>query len=215
MKKTGFVLMVLLSATGSASAQDERMIVDDQTVDLYNEALYLSESGDYKGAVTNLLKALERTPDARVIYLALVTPCFNSNQTTLLKEQLKKAKAYFPDDDEFYYYAGMIYQQENNQSMAIREFSLAIARGTRRKSHLLPACHASRGSCYLKLEQFEQAIADYTSCLALDGQAATAHANRGIAYFKTGRPALACADWKKAKGLGVTSVNQYLAKYCK
>jgi tetratricopeptide (TPR) repeat protein len=215
MKKTGLVLFVLLSAAGSVAAQEGKLIADDQTVDLYNEALRLTESGDNEEAVTKLLGALERTPDAREIYLALVTPCFNSGQVALLQEQLKQAKTFFPDDDEFYYYSGLIYQQDNNQSMAIREFTLAIARGTKTKARLLPTYHASRGNCYLKLEQFDKAIADYTSCLALDTRAGASHANRGIAYFKTGRPALACADWKKAKGLGVSSVNQYLAKYCK
>ena len=39
--------------------------------------------------------------------------------------------------------------------------------------------------------------------------------NRGIAYFSTGKRKEACADWRKAKSLGVTSVNAYINRYCR
>ncbi|MDR1414745.1 MAG: tetratricopeptide repeat protein [Odoribacteraceae bacterium] len=220
MKKSGFVLMILLATATGATAQEGETILDEQTVDLYNEAMACSDNGDYKGAVEKLLKALERTPDSRDIYASLVQACFNSNQTGLLKGHLTRAKAIFPGDDEMCYYLGTVHQKENHPALAIREFSLAIEFGKRKEAAgdvapLLSAYYMYRGNCYLKLDQFEEAIADYTDYIALDDRSGAVYANRGIAYFKTGKPMPACADWRKARGLGITSVNQYLAKYCK
>jgi tetratricopeptide (TPR) repeat protein len=67
----------------------------------------------------------------------------------------------------------------------------------------------------LKCNQFAKAIADYTECLALDDRMGAVYANRGIAYFKTGKNFPACADWKKARELGIPTVRSYITKFCK
>jgi tetratricopeptide (TPR) repeat protein len=213
--------MILLVAARSVAAQEEEdVIFDDQTVDLYNEALQLSGNGNYKAAVTNLLKALDRTPGARRIYMSLVEPCFNTRQFAVLRERLKTAKMLFPGDDEICYYLGTVYQKENNQSMAIKEFSLAIEHEKKKGKtpddfSMLSSYYMARGNSHLKLEQFEKAIADYDDVIRIEDTNGAAHANRGVAYFKTARPLLACKDWRRAKSLGVSSVNQYITKYCK
>ena len=220
MKKIGLVLVVFMAATRGVAGQDEGMILDGQSVELYNKALSCSGEGDYRGAVNNLLKAIERTPDARQFYIALVEPCFNTNQLAVLKEQLRKAKTLFPKDDELCYYLATVYQRENNQAMAIREFSLAIDNERKKGKKpgtfsMLSTYYMYRGNCHMKINQFDKAIEDYDRSLALDESTGSIYANRGFAHFKTGKPFLACKDWQKAKSLGISSVNQYITRYCK
>jgi tetratricopeptide (TPR) repeat protein len=219
MKKIGLFLTLLLAVAGSAAGQDEEIILDGKTVDLYNEALARVDTGDYKGAVDNLIEAIGRTPDARQLYMALIEPCFNTNQAALLKEQLKKAKTIFPADGEICYYLGTVYLDENNHAMAIREFTLAIniekARKNKQETSKLSSYYMFRGNSYMKTERFSEAIVDYDNVIALGDEKGSLYANRGIAHFKTGKPLLACRDWRKAKSLGVSSVNQYITKYCK
>ncbi|MDR2130294.1 MAG: tetratricopeptide repeat protein [Odoribacteraceae bacterium] len=210
---------MLLTAAGPVAGQEaeEGIVLDARTVELYNEALQCTGDGDYRGAVTRLVEALERTPGERRIYMSLVEPCFNTGQIALLREHLKRAKTFFPADDEICYYLATVYLKENNLTMAIREFTRAIDSQEKEgaKSAMLSTYYTSRGNCYLKINRFDQAIADYDNSLALDAAVGSIYANRGIAYFKTGRPFLACQDWRKAKSLGISSVNQYIVKYCK
>ena len=60
------------------------------------------------------------------MYLSLNTACSHTNQISILKQYLIKAKAIFEEDDEICYYLGNIYQNENNFQKAIAEYSLAI-----------------------------------------------------------------------------------------
>jgi len=80
---------------------------------------------------------------------------------------------------------------------------------------LVYAYYLNRGNCYLKQREFEKAIPDYTYSLKLNKESGAIYANRGIAYFSTGKRKEACADWRKAKSLGVTSVNAYINRYCR
>jgi tetratricopeptide (TPR) repeat protein len=191
-------------------------------VELYNEAMECLEEGDNRAAVEKLVTAAGLTPDARDIYLSLIRACMNSGQTAILKTQLARAKQALGNDHAFCFALATIYQEENNLKLAIHEYTLAIdsrkklpRETTENDGNSLAAYYMYRGNCYLKRDEFARAIADYTDCLALDGATGAVHANRGIAYFKTGKPFLACADWKKARDLGITSVRPYITKYCK
>ena len=110
-----------------------------------------------------------------------------------------------------------IYQNQQNYAAAIKEYSLAIqyAKKNGEEYELVYAYYLNRGNCYLKQREFAKAIPDYTYSLKLNKDNGAIYANRGIAYFSTGKRKEACADWRKAKSLGVTSVNAYINRYCR
>ncbi|MFR7878607.1 MAG: tetratricopeptide repeat protein [Butyricimonas paravirosa] len=112
---------------------------------------------------------------------------------------------------------GNIYQNQQNYAAAIKEYSLAIqyAKKNGEEYELVYAYYLNRGNCYLKQREFAKAIPDYTYSLKLNKDNGAIYANRGIAYFSTGKRKEACADWRKAKSLGVTSVNAYINRYCR
>ena len=108
-----------------------------------------------------------------------------------------KGKGIVEEDDELCYYLGNIYQNQQNYAAAIKEYSLAIqyAKKNGEEYELVYAYYLNRGNCYLKQREFAKAIPDYTYSLKLNKEA--------------------CADWRKAKSLGVTSVNAYINRYCR
>lgn len=149
--------------------------------------------------------------------MSLNTACSYTNQISILKSYLIKAKEIFKEDDELCYYLGNIYQNENNLSKAIQEYSNAIkySKQNGEDFELVYAYYQNRASCYLKQNQYTQAIEDYNYALKLNQENGATYANRGIALFKIGKRAEAIKDWRKAVELGVTSAAAYLKRYAR
>lgn len=215
MKKTSLFLTVLLAISGICAGQVDLSAVN-KPVDLLNQANEDIVNREYKLAVQKLVAAAKLNPQLREIYVALNTACSYTEQTDILKEHLKKAKEYMKDD-ELCYYLGNIYQNENNLAAAVKEYSLAIEYGKANGEdfELIYAYYLNRGNCYLKQNLYEKALEDYNITEKYNQENGALYANRGIALYKTGKRLDACKDWRKAKGLGMTSVSQYISRYCR
>lgn len=216
MRKVTLLLMTLVAVTHVAVGQVDVSAVN-KPIELLNEANTDIEDGNYKDAVQKLIAANRLNPKLREVYSSLNTACTHTNQISLLKEFLVKGKGIFEEDDELCYYLGNIYQNQQNYAAAIKAYSLAIqyAKKNGEEYELVYAYYLNRGNCYLKQREFAKAIPDYTYSLKLNKDNGAIYANRGIAYFSTGKRKEACADWRKAKSLGVTSVNAYINRYCR
>lgn len=216
MRKVALLLMTMMTVTRIVTGQVDVSAVN-KPIDLLNEANADIENGDYKEAVQKLIAANRLNPKLREVYSSLNTACTHTNQISLLKDFLLKGKKIFEEDDELCYYLGNIYQNQQNYAAAIKEYSQAIQYGKKNgeEYELVYAYYLNRGNCYLKLREFAKAIPDYTYALKLNKDNGATYANRGIAYFSTGKRKEACADWRKAKSLGVTSVNSYINRYCR
>ena len=188
MKIVGLILLFFWVATkGSFGQVDVREV--NKPIELLNEANADIKDGKYKEAVPKLLAAARLNPKLRDIYISLNQACPQTNQISILKEYLKKAKTIFIEDDEICYYLGNVYQNENNFVEAIKEYTLAIkyAKINGEEFDLTYAYYLNRGNCYLKRNEFQKAIRDYTYSLSLNDKSGALYANRGIAYFKTGK----------------------------
>ena len=164
-----------------------------------------------------LIASIRLNPNQREAYMSLNTACSYTNQVSILKSYLIKAKEIFKEDDELCYYLGNIYQNENNLSKAIQEYSNAIkySKQNGEDFELVYAYYQNRASCYLKQNLYTQAITDYNYALKLNQENGAIYANRGIALFKIGKRAEAIKDWRKAVELGVTSASVYLKRYAR
>ncbi len=60
-----------------------------------------------------------------------------------------------------------------------------------------------------------QAILYYTRAMEKNPKATNPIYNRGLAYFANGERNKACADWEKAKLMGVSQAQKWLDMYCK
>lgn len=216
MKKLSLCLTVLMAALSLCHGQVDLSALN-KPAELVNEANRDIENREYKAAVQKLVAAARLDPHLREIYISMNVACSYTDQTDILKDQLKKATTYLTQDDELYYYLGNIYQNEGNLAEAIKVYSKAIEFGkiNGEDFELIYAYYLNRGNCYIKQNDFAKAIIDYNQTIKLKPDAGATYVNRGIALYKTGKRKEACDDWKKAKSLGMTNVNQYLARYCK
>lgn len=214
MKKTCLFFLTLL-AFGITKAQ-VGINETNKAIELLNAANTDIENAAYTEAVRKLVAAAHLNPNLREIYLSLNTACSYTNQTTLLKQHLQKAKITMEEDDELAYYLGNIYQNENNYPKAIEEYSRAIqfSKKNGEDGLLVYAYYQNRASCYLKTNQFSKAIPDLNYALKLNEGNGAIYANRGIAYYKTGKRTEACQDWRRATKLGVSSASTYVRRYC-
>ena len=80
---------------------------------------------------------------------------------------------------------------------------------------LVYAYYQNRASCYLKINECSKSIPDFTYALKLNPDNGAIYANRGIAYYKTGKKTEACKDWRKAQSLGIQSAGTYVRRYCR
>lgn len=216
MKKICFIFIVLLTVSKISSGQIDTDALN-KSIELFNEANNDIENGNYPEAVQKLIAAERINPQLREIYSSLNTACTHTNQTALLKQYLIKAKKMFEEDDELCYYLGNIYQNEQNLEKAIQEYSSAIEYGKKygEDYKLVYSYYQNRASCYLKRNEFSKAIPDFNYALKLNQSNGAIYANRGIAYYKTGRKTEACKDWRKAQTMGVKSVSAYISRYCR
>ncbi|MDE6451003.1 MAG: tetratricopeptide repeat protein, partial [Odoribacter sp.] len=168
-------------------------------------------------AVQKLIASIRLNPKIREAYQSLNTACSHTNQNSILKSYLQKAKTVFEEDDEFCYYLGNIYQQENNYSKAIQEYTLAIkyAQKNGEDYELVYAYYQNRASCYLQINEFSKAIPDFNHALKLNQENGSIYANRGIAYYKTGKKTEACQDWRKASQMGIGTAITYIRRFCR
>ena len=216
MRRITLLLVALVSVAKFAVGQVDVSAIN-KPIELLQEANKDIENGDYQDAVQKLIAANRLNPKLREVYLSLIVACSHTNQISLLKDYLIKAKKIFEEDDELCYYLGNLYQNQKKYTEAVKEYSLAIdySKKNGEDYELVYAYYLNRGNCYLKQNEFAKAIPDYTYSLKLNKDNGAIYANRGIAYFQTGKRKEACVDWRKAKSLGVTSVNAYINRYCR
>ena len=67
---------------------------------------------------------------------------------------------------------------------------------------------------YIKLKEYELAIADFNTAIELNLEYGEAYENRGIARELIGDLENACIDWEKAADLGMDYSYVYLSNNC-
>ena len=113
MKRISLILSLCVTACTTAFGQIDTTVIN-RPINLLNSANQDIENGDYEEAVQKLIASIRLNPQIRDAYLSLNTACSYTDQISILKSYLLKAKEIFREDDEICYYLGNIYQKENN-----------------------------------------------------------------------------------------------------
>ena len=215
MKKIFYVLFILVLA-GPISGQ---VSLDDynRAVELINKAKTSINDKRYQEAIGELESAIKIDSTFRDCYEVMYKAGFYADNKEVTKAYLKKAQSIFVEDDEIIYYLGKIIQTEKKYGEAIKVFNEAIKFGKKNGEDypIVYDYYASRGICYLRLEKYEEALADFDYAIQLNGKKGSIFANRGIVLFKINKPDQACMSWKKAYDLGEKSVQKYIDTNCK
>ena len=159
MKRISLILSLCVTACTTAFGQIDTTAIN-RPINLLNSANQDIENGDYEEAVQKLIVSIRLNPQIRDAYLSLNTACSYTDQISILKSYLLKAKEIFREDDEICYYLGNIFQKENNFTKAIQAYTEAIkyAKQNGEDYELVYAYYQNRGACYLKTNQFAKAI---------------------------------------------------------
>lgn len=187
MKKITLLLVALVAVSKIVVGQVDVSAIN-KPIELLQEANKDIEDGNYTDAVQKLIAANRLNPNLREIYLSLNVACSHTNQLSLLKEYLVKAKKIFEEDDELCYYLGNLYQNQKKYAEAVKEYTLAIEYSKKNGEdyELVYAYYLNRGNCYLKQNEFAKAIPDYTYSLKLNKDNGAIYANRGHRLFPNG-----------------------------
>ena len=216
----GILLFGFLILQISAFCQAYNISIDDRNaaIDLTNQALKKISENKLDDAFSFLTEAIMIDSVFRPPYLQIYKiGLLNKEYYPKVIIYLQKGKRVFVEDDELSFYLGEIYRLNSDLTNAMIEYSAAISycKINGEDFHLAHNYYFNRGNCFLKQNQLDSAIVDYSSSLKLQPDYYQALVNRGICFYKKGNSTDACADWEKSTELGCTSANDYIEKYCK
>ena len=216
-------LLIIIAFTAiqlNATSQTYEVNLDDRnaTIDLTNEAAQKIEGNNATEAIILLTKAIAIDSTYRNSYLALYKAySMNKDYSATAISNFKKANRIFKEDDELCFYLGELYRMNNNLMEALYEYNAAIQYSKKNGEgfFLVYSYYTNRGICFMKLEMYDSAIADFNKALSLKPNSAAIRVNRGTCLNKKGDRINACIDWKYAVENGIPSAAKYVDTYCK
>eukprot|EP01012_Entosiphon_sulcatum_P050001 TRINITY_DN68751_c0_g1_i1.p1 TRINITY_DN68751_c0_g1~~TRINITY_DN68751_c0_g1_i1.p1 ORF type:complete len:395 (+),score=74.15 TRINITY_DN68751_c0_g1_i1:70-1254(+) len=138
--------------------------------------------------------ALERYPRLLPAYYWIAKALFISKQEELGVAMLRKALQQHPNEVERLKLQGCILYAKNNDLEASRVLRRAV-----KLSPLDPALYFELGFCFHGQQEYESAIAAYTTCIELNYRRVfVAYANRANCYFQFNRVPEALDDLTKS-----------------
>jgi len=220
MKLRTAIVAMLIAVQLNVKGQEYQVSIEDRntTGELTNQANKLLEGKKADEAITLLKKAISIDSTYRNSYLCLYKAYITKKDySDTAVSYFVKANRIFKEDDELHFYLGEIYRAKDNQIDAMNQYTAAIQLSKKYNEgfYLIPSYYVNRGNCYLKMELYDAAIADYNSSLNLKPNNPYALTNRGVCFIKKGETQNACADWEKSAELGNTYAAKYIEKHCK
>ena len=72
----------------------------------------------------------------------------------------------------------------------------------------------NRGHAKLLLQEYKEAVSDFSEAIYLDPTDANSYFERGLIRYDFGDKREACKDWSKAGELGNTKAYEMIKQYC-
>lgn len=215
--KLSFFFLIVPLVSFSQMIYDIEPEVRENSIVINKVAMEMIEDENYEKAASLMEMVIKDDPTFHPAYLNFYRA---GGQVDSKKEKviqtLRKGLEIFEEDDEMSYYLGNILQRENRIAEAIKAYSDAIAYSKINGEDypLVWAYHFNRGNCFLKSNQFEKAIPDYTYALNLSPDNPDIFTNRGFCFYKTDKKSEACLDWNEAVKFGGKNTNKYIQSFC-
>lgn len=218
--KRGLLIFVLMFSCFSLSAQEYTVNLDDRdsAINITNRAVKRIQSKEYGQAIKLIMDAVNYDSTFRGVYTVMYNASVAAkNFSPEVKGVLEKGNRIFKDDDEISFYLAEIYRMNNEVDSALNLYthSINLSKINGEDFELVYLYYFNRGNCFLKKEQYQLAIEDYSYSLKLKPNNANVLSNRGICFYKIKISEKACDDWKKASELGNSVAFQYLKSFCK
>ena len=149
----------------------------------------------------------------KLLLVLLALPLLFSCGGSLDKERSSEMSDEIPVDGgnqtaEDYFYKANNYMYNGQYQLAIDNYTKCLKLETDDDA----AAYYNRGIAYGNLENYTAAIADFTSAIRIEPDAADAYYNRGLAYAKLENYTAAIADYTSAITINPDYVNAYWAR---
>jgi len=156
----------------------------------------LRRHGDFSGAVAQYKIILERFPDLEAAMFALATLHIRQNNISDAVELLCRVVANNPGAFDAHFNLGNCFFKQRKHAMAISHLKIAL-----RKADLNNRSLFLMSQCYLKLEDFDQALVSLEKLIRIDEKNLVWHKSLATTYEMAGEPDLCAEAWQRAVSL--------------
>lgn len=192
------MLLVVNQLFGQSDQETNKRIVELIDEERYNEALPLAK------------EFLNKNPDDFAAHYNHAVICFHLKKYKEALEDYQFLSTEIPTNAEYLFQIGNVYENMDSLKLATEYYSRALQIANKDYLYFF-----KRGTCYLKLQWYDEAITDFNHSLRLNEMHHNSLHNRGIAFYKKGEKEKACEDWCQALLLGNPHSASHLDRNCK
>jgi tetratricopeptide (TPR) repeat protein len=143
----------------------------------YYRAVAYAAIGKKENAVNDLDKAIKYDINFVDAYVLRGKTCNDIGEYKRSDDNLKVASTLFPNNFDIWLHLGIANQNLDNDAKAVEYFNSAI----KIKSDNAQA-YIERSKCYLKLEKYDDALADASKAITMDSKNSDAYLCRGVIH---------------------------------
>ena len=185
-------------------------------IDAYNAGLDAFYSKDYKGALPQLRLSAKLNPNNADVWYAMSS---TRNALGMLDSALiniNTAMSLEAEQPDYALQRANIYFKQKNYTKAVTDYTNALKYNATAEVEIMEDhVFFNRGNCWLYLEEYAKARADFDKAIALGYDVASVYHNRATALLRLDLRSDACKDFKKAVEMGSSISAKYIEKYCK
>jgi len=220
MRKLFYIFFFLISIADQLFSQNYIVQVEDRNkaIELISQSEILIDNNEIDKAYSNIVESINIDSTFRPAYLYLFKIfTLNNHYADKVLALLIKGRSIYKDDDELSFYIAEIYRVKSEYDKAKLEYSKAIylSKINGESFPLVYSYYFNRGNCYMKLNQIDSALIDYTNSIRLKPNYPNSYYNRGICYYAKKSTEKACYDWNISYKLGNNNAKIYFDKFCK
>jgi tetratricopeptide (TPR) repeat protein len=194
------ILLCLAFAVGACASRGYNKYSNE----FYAQGLVWFGQAEYDRAIESFTKVLEMAPygeeNYKVYYNRGMAYLKNRDYEKAIYDFTKTIEMAPQKEREIVYFSfksrGDAWQGKKEYPNAIKDYSEAIQLFPQHEG--VKHVHEGRAWAALNMEKYDDAIADFTAALSIDGRMANAYYGRGLAWHKKGDPQRAMQDAKEA-----------------
>ena len=172
--------------------------------DLVVSATVKAQQNDYNGAIADLSRAIQRSPQEARLYLARAGYYSLTGRNDAAVSDLSQAIKYDPTQEQAYWLRGSYRQANRDPFGALDDFNQVI-----RINPENSRAYLMRATIHVAQTDYESAIADYSQMIRIDPKNALAYSQRGSMKFIQGNAQGAIADYTKLIAINPKDVDAF------
>lgn len=201
MQPTAIPICISLILLVSACASNESRKYADE---FYEQGVVWYEKQEYDRSIESFTKALEMSPDAddtyRVHFNRGMAYYKNRDYDQAIYDFTKSIETAPKTDKETlfssYYSRGNVWQEKREYRNAIVDYNKALSSNPRDPD--IKHVYQSLGWAWLALQEYDKAIAGFSTALGIDTKLASSYYGRGLAWYYKGDYSRSAIDAKEA-----------------